>query len=169
MKTLIVSFLFTLAFCVSGIAQQCKEYSPANSAFSFCPPAGWALNPKDKDVSFDSPQPAGKVGSTLVVAVDTIPVIRDLFAYQLIQGQLKADPNSNSRLMMAGDFESASGVKGTALVFFSDMKDVPLAQVFYIFDGPNNDKMTITVVGPQGDREISKAVQAAMKTVRLKK
>ena len=171
MKTLIVSFLFTLAFCVSGIAQQCKEYSPANSAFAFCPPAGWVqkTDPKEKSVSFESPADPAKVGAVLVVDHDTVPVARDPLAYQLIQGELKADGYSNTRLIVARDIDSTSGVKGTLLVFFLEMKEVPFVQAFYIFEGPGNTKLTFTLTGPQGDREIGRIVETAMKTVRLKK
>jgi hypothetical protein len=171
MKKLTVAFLFTLALCVAASAQQCKEYSVPNSAFAFCAPAGWVLksDPKNKSLSFETPEVPNKLGAALVVDHDTVPVIRDLLAYQLIQAELKAEGYSNTRLVVARDFDSASGVKGTMLVFFLEMKELPFVQGFYIFEGPNNAKLTLTVTGPQDDKELAKVMEVSMKSVRLKK
>lgn len=171
MKILIASFLVTLAFSVAGFGQKCTEFSVPNSSFAFCAPAGWVrkADAKSKSVSFEAPEAPDKLGSVLVVDHDTVPTTRDSFAYQLIQGELKAEGYSNTRLVAARDIETTSGVKGTMLIFFLEMKDLPFVQGFYIFDGPNNGKLTFTVTGQQEDKELAKIIDASMKTVRLKK
>ncbi|MEP6945523.1 MAG: hypothetical protein ABJA02_06355 [Acidobacteriota bacterium] len=171
MKTLIIAVFLTLAFSATGLAQKCKEYSTPTGTFAFCPPAGWVMS-KDaagKGVDFNAPEQPDMFSAVISVDEDVVPVDRDMLAYQLIQGELKAKDYENPRLVSVRDVETASGVKGTELVFFLEMKAIPFVQTFYIFEGPKNLKLTFTLTGPQHDKDLPKIVTESMKTVRLKK
>lgn len=170
MKTLVLAALFTLAFSINGLAQKCKEHSVPNGVFAFCPPADWTATKGKggKGLEFKSPEVDGEVGGTLILDEDHVELDRETLAFGLIKGQFAADGFENVRLVSARDFESATGVKGTKLTFLLEMKGVHFVQIFLILDGPKSVKATITLVAGEADNKLGPAIEAAMKSVRVK-
>ncbi len=170
MKTLVLAALFTLAFSINGLAQKCKEYSVPNGVFAFCPPEDWTAKKGqgDKGFEFKSPEVKGEFGGTLLVTEDRVDVDRETLAFGLIKAQFASDGFENVRLMSARDFDSATGVKGTRLVFLSEIKGVRLVQIYVIFDGPKSVHATITLIAGETDTKLGPAVEAMLKSVRIK-
>ena len=170
MRTFLMVGLVVAAFAVNGFGQKCKEYSPAGSSFAFCPPEGWVgtLKDGDKYVSYDAPLPKTEIGGHLTVSEDKVTEGRDELAFGLVKSYLQGPKFTNKRLIMAGDLETLSGLKGTFIVFYLTENGLDFAQAYYIVEGPKSAKYTFILTTAQNRPEVAKIGEAAIMTVRVK-
>ena len=124
MRHLTVTFFFIFLLSLSGFAQApCKEYGPAGSVLSLCPPVGMTTIKKDPGevhAMFVKGSPETKDIAVLVIVESQVNVSLGEYGYEMIR-QAYADKDFTDTVMVAvGDIQSANGVRGLRLVFLAE-------------------------------------------------
>jgi len=173
MKKLVFAALLLSFAAFSAAAQTpCKEHSEPQGVFTICQPDGWAPQPSSPDRKYRSLRRAKSPTAQIsfIERTDAASVydvgfrgIANVFA---AKDELEI---SNVRVISAGDFMTASGEKGIRFLFALTSEGVDSRNLSFIFQAAGNTKLQINATSTAADTAFESEVDAAVKTLKIRK
>jgi hypothetical protein len=173
MKQFFFAAFSLVLFALSGVAQApCKEHSEPKGIFTICQPEGWAPVAATPERKYRSIRRIKSPTAQISFAERTDPASVYDFGFRGIANVFASKAEleiSNVRVISAGDFTTASGEKGIRFLFALTSEGVDARNLTFIFQAAGDTKLQIASTSTAADTLFESEVDAALKTLKIKK
>jgi hypothetical protein len=133
--------LIGLGWLVPGRAQDKGRTVLARGLFSYEAPPGWRVS----DINLSQPVSQGSMRDGFMPNIDVDIVTSSLPLAQFVAESLRAARGTPGfRLVSEAPFSTAAGLDGQRVVVTETIEQRGLQQIFYFFDGGNDQKIMVS-------------------------